>query len=127
MKTRIKALALPSLKLLGAALSIMLLSAASSRLGVFDKGEHEYMFIRADGPKEWFSALELARAAKGYAESKNVVFAFEGTEPQIWVNTDGKMVLADVYWSHGIGKASLHVEIGRDGKPIRLEITIMGG
>ena len=106
---------------------VFIAQAATTRLGVKDKGEHEHMFIAADGPKQWYSALELERIAKGYAESKKADFQFEGTEMNIWVKTDGGKVLADVYWSKGVGKPMLHVEIGRDGKPMRHEITIPGG
>ncbi len=111
-----------------AILSVLLMGqAATTRLGVKDKGEHEHMFISADGPKEWYSALELERIARGYVESKKADFRFEGAELNIWVNTDGGKVLADVYWSRGIGKPSLHVEIGRNGKPIRYDIKIAIG
>jgi hypothetical protein len=109
-------------------LSVLFIAqAATTRLGVKDKGEHEHMFVAADGPKEWYSALELERIARSYAESKKADFRFEGTEMNIWVKTDGGNVLANVYWSKGIGKPMLHVEIGRDGKAIRHEITIPGG
>ena len=49
---------------------LVIAQAATTRIGVKDKGEHEHMFIAADGPKEWYSALELERIARAYAESK---------------------------------------------------------
>jgi hypothetical protein len=115
------------LSTLGIVFVLAFAQAENTRLGVKSKGEHEHMFVSADGPKEWYSALELERIARGYAESKKADFSFEGAELNIWVKTDGGEVLADVYWSRGIGKPVLHVEIGRDGKPTRYDIKTATG
>ncbi|MDB6124380.1 MAG: hypothetical protein JWQ71_3373 [Pedosphaera sp.] len=104
---------------------------ADSRLGVKTKREPEHMFIAntyiaGDGPNEWFSALQLGRIARRYVEEKKVDFRFEGAEMSVWVKTKGGKVLADFSWSSGMGKPSLQVEIGRDGKPISYSIGKIG-
>ena len=106
---------------------LFMTQAADTRLGVKDKAAHEHMFISADGPKEWYSALELERVARDFAVSNKADFRFEGTEMNIWVKTDGGKVLADVFWSSAVGKPGLHVEIGRDGKAIRCQVNPTGG
>ena len=106
---------------------LVIAHADVNRFGVKDKGQHEHMFISAEGAKEWYSALELEGIARRYAETKKVDFQFEGAEMNIWVKTDGGKILADVWWSHAIGKPSLHVEIGRDGKPTRYETIVLRG
>jgi hypothetical protein len=102
--------------------------ASDSRLGVQSKGEHEYMFVGGDGQKAWYSALELERIAKAYAKSKKLAFEFEGTEKNIWVNTDGGKVLAEVWFSSGVGRPALQIQIGRKGDVLKHKIVeVMGG
>jgi hypothetical protein len=102
--------------------------AADSRLGAQSKGEHEYMFVGGDGQKAWYSALELERIAKAYAKSNKLAFEFEGTNKNIWVNTDGGKVLAEVWFSSGVGRPALQIQIGRKGNVLKHKIVeVMGG
>ena len=83
---------------------------------VLAKGEHEHMFIAGDGPKAWYSSLELERIAKGYAYDKKLDFKLERTEMNIWIKTDGGKVLATAHFASDFGKPYLSIQIGRDGK-----------
>ena len=97
--------------------------AADSRLGVQTKGGHEYMFVSGEGKKAWYSALELEQIANAYAQSKKLDFKFEGTEKNIWVHTEGGKVLAEVWFSSGVGRPALQIQIGRKGHVINHKIV----
>jgi hypothetical protein len=72
--------------------------------------------------------LELERIAKAYAKSKKLAFEFEGTDKNIWVNTDGVKVLAEVWFSSGVGRPALQIQIGRKGNVLKHKIVeVMGG
>ena len=118
------------LKLFGALLPLLVLClvgcASQHRFGVQAQGDDEHMFVSGDGQKEWYSVLELQRIASLRCQQKPD-FKFEGTEMNIWVNTDGRKVLADVWFLADIGKPSLHVEIGRDGKVRKHKIEVLYG
>jgi photosystem II stability/assembly factor-like uncharacterized protein len=100
-------------------------SGTDYRHGVKAEGSHEYMYVSADGQKAWYSALELERIARDYAQSEKLDFDFADTEKKIWVHTDGGRVLATVWFSSAIGKPSLCIEIGRSGKVIGHKIAVL--
>ena len=97
-------------------LELLAKPAEQVRLGVQDQGAGEYMFIRALGPKEWYSALELDRIARKYAEEHKLDFSFDEQETNVWVETDDGPLLATVDYSSGIGEPFLRVAIDRYGK-----------
>ena len=93
-----------------------------SRMGVLEQYPHEYMFVAGDGPKAWYSALELEQKARRYASEHKLEFDFDGTEKAVWAKTDGGRVLADVHYSSGMGQPVLHIAIDRHGKAIGHDI-----
>src|SRR4051812_19560840 len=100
-------------------LAILAAGCSSSRFptryGVHEHEPNEFMFVSADGEKEWYSALEFDRIARRYAEAQRLAFDFQGTERTVWIKTDGGRVLADVSYSSGMGKPFLQVTINRHG------------
>src|ERR1043166_7505896 len=102
---------------------VVLVNAAGHNLGVQAKGEHEYMFVRGDGEKNWYSALEFEQIARDYAKRMKLDFKFDHAEKNIWVNTDGSKILAEVWFSTGFSDPALNIQIGRNGKVVehRLE------
>ncbi len=104
------------------AVAVLAGCSSPSRVGVIAQGPHEYMYVAGDGQKAWYSALELEKTARRYADEHKLEFNFEGTEKNVWVNTDGGRVLADVYYSSGLGEPSLSIAIDRYGRVIRHRI-----
>lgn len=111
---------------IAALLAILAVGCSTSRFptrfGVQAHEPGEFMFVSADGKKEWYSALEFDRIARRYAEEQRLAFDFQGTERMVWIKTDGGRVLADVFYSSGMGKPVLHVAISRHGQAIRHDI-----
>jgi len=110
------------------ALSAVLLSGCASprhdsRVGVQAHDPGDYMFVSGAGQKSWYSALELEQAARQYADEHKIEFQFDGTEKRVWVKTDGGRILADVYYSSGIGQPVLHIAIDRRGRVIGHDIA----
>src|ERR1041385_3412328 len=103
-------------------LAILAFGCSSSRFptrfGVQEQEPHEFMFVSGDGTKEWYSGLEFDRIARRYAEEQRLTFDFEGTSRAVWIHTGGGRVLADVYYSSGLGKPTLHIAINRHGQVI---------
>jgi hypothetical protein len=93
-----------------------------TRHDVHESEPQEFMFVSADGKKEWYSALEFDRIARRHAAEQKLPFDFEGTKPMVWVKTDGDRVLANVFYSSGLGQPALHVAINRKGRVIHHHI-----
>ena len=100
------------------------ITSFDSRPGVQAQGKHEYMYVKSSGRKVGFSALEFERIARRYAKDNKLPFNFKRAEKNIWIRTDGLPVIADVYFSHGLGEPVLHIEIDKDGNVTKHNIAI---
>ena len=76
--------------------------------------------VQGGNDKTWFSGHQLVVIARRYAEEQKLDFNFEGTEKVVWVKPEG-LVRADVWFTSGMGKPSLHVAIDKYGKVIRYD------
>jgi hypothetical protein len=85
-------------------------------VGVQKVGPGEYMFLETTGDKLGYSAFELDEIARSYIKEKKVPFELDGTERNIWIQTDGSPTMAKVYFGSGPAHPTLQVDIGRDGK-----------
>jgi hypothetical protein len=100
------------------------ITSFDSRPGVQAQGKHEYMYVKSSGRKVGFSALEFERIARNYAKDNKLTFNFKRADKSIWIRTDGSPVIADVYFSHGLGEPVLRIEIDKDGNVIKHNIAI---
>ena len=78
---------------------------------------NECVMVQGASDKVWFSGHQLIVLARRYAEEKKLGFAFEGTEQMVWVKRGGR-VLADVWFSSGMGQPVLHVALDQYGQAI---------
>jgi hypothetical protein len=105
---------------------IALLAGCSSlhqegRVGVLARDPNEFVFVSGDGQKEWYSGLELDQIARRYAYEKCLGFDFSEASRSVWINTNGRKVLANVSYSSEFGMPFLNIAIDRHGKVIRHE------
>lgn len=94
------------------------------RIGVLERGEHDYMFIQGDGQKQWYSALELRKIAEQYVREKKIDYPISDAAINIWVYTDKRKPLAEVWFTQGVGQPTLGIDIDRYGRVMRHRMGI---
>ena len=66
----------------------------------------------------WASASRLERIAKGYAKQQKIEFTFEKTYHSVSIEKRGTNAVATIWFSSGMGKPVLIVEVAPSGKVI---------
>lgn len=108
-----------AVRLIAMVLGMMLVTGCAKnkhRVGVMERGEHDYMYIQGDGDKEWYSALELVKIAKKYAQEQEIDYPLEDAVTNVWVYTDDRKLLAEVWFTRGSGEPTLGIDIDRYGR-----------
>jgi hypothetical protein len=95
-----------------------------NRIGVLERGEHDYMYVQGSGEKEWYSALELRKIAERYIQEKKIDYPVSAANISIWVYTDKRKMLAEVWFTQTAGQPTLGIEIDRFGRVTRHRLGI---